>query len=56
MVAGGHHARCLDVMASTPAGTLDRNDRYYIGRCGPRFTTMARVALPPARDVLTAAA
>jgi GNAT superfamily N-acetyltransferase len=23
------------VMARTTAGTLDRNDRYYIGRCGP---------------------
>lgn len=28
--------RFLDVMAATAAGTLDRNDRYYIARCTPR--------------------
>lgn len=29
------HAAFRHVMAATTVGTLDRNDRYYIARCGP---------------------
>jgi RimJ/RimL family protein N-acetyltransferase len=34
-----------DVMAATTSGTLDRNDRYYIARCGPE---------PWAEEIMTA--
>jgi ribosomal protein S18 acetylase RimI-like enzyme len=34
-LAGAGRDELRRVMAATTAGTLDRNDRYYIGRCGP---------------------